>query len=77
MPIEIRELIIKATVAVDWENQSVTTVKEKKDCPKLPTNKEIDNYVMKYFRKNGSQKIVFDRAALSAFLIKWKDSVEF
>jgi Family of unknown function (DUF5908) len=75
MPVEIKELIIKATVAVDWENQTVSTVSEDEVCLKFPVNKEIVSYVKKYFKKNKTKKLLFDKSELSSFLIEWKDSL--
>jgi hypothetical protein len=75
MPIEIKELIIKATVAVDWENQTVSDVNNKDAFLRLPLNKEIVLYVRSYFRKNKIKKILFDETELSAFLVEWKDSL--
>jgi len=75
MPVEIRELVVKATVAVDWENQTVN-IKDDEDCLKLPADKEIVSYVKKYFKKNNAKKLSFTRSALSDFLITWKGSLK-
>jgi len=75
MPVEIKELVIKATVTVDWEKQTITAEKKDEICIKLPVNKEIISYVKKYFRKNKTKKLVFNKSGLSAFLIEWKDSL--
>jgi hypothetical protein len=75
MPIEIKELVIRAAVAVDWENQTVTAINEDESCFKLPVNKEIVSYVKKYFKKKKTKKLLFNRPELSAFLIEWKDSL--
>jgi predicted house-cleaning NTP pyrophosphatase (Maf/HAM1 superfamily) len=75
MPLEIKELIIRATVAVDWENKTVSAINDKEVCFKVPPDKEIISYVEKYFRKNKTKKISFDKPELSAFLIEWKNSL--
>lgn len=75
MPVEIRELVIKATVAVDWNNQTVTTFNKDEVCIKLPLNKEVVAYVKKYFRKSKTKELLFDESRLSEFLIEWKKSL--
>ena len=75
MPVEIKELIIKATVAIDWNNQTLTTVNKDEGCIKLPGNKEVVTYVKKYFRKNKTKKLLFDVSRLAEFIIEWKESI--
>jgi uncharacterized ubiquitin-like protein YukD len=76
MPVEIKELIIKATVAIDWNNQTLTTVNKDEACIKLPNNKEVVIYVKKYFKINKTKKLLFDESRLSDFLIEWKESIK-
>ena len=75
MPLEIKELTVKATLAVDWDNQTVSVVNGDDACLKFPVNKEIVSYVKKYFKKKKTKKLLFNRSELSAFLIEWKDSI--
>ena len=49
MPVEIRELVIKAMVALDWENKTVNETEENIVCLRLPGDKAIAAYVNEYF----------------------------
>jgi hypothetical protein len=75
MPVEIRELTIKATLAVDWENQTVSENKEKIVCLILPTGQDIAAYVERYFKKHKAKTLPFDQSRLSAFLLEWQVSL--
>ena len=45
MPVEIKELVIKATVALDWENKTITDTGDDIVCLRLPDEKKIALYV--------------------------------
>ena len=75
MPVEIRELVIKAVVALDWDNKTVTETKENIVCLRLPADKDIAAYVNEYFREHNSKTLLFDQSKLSAFLIEWQASL--
>ena len=75
MPVEIRELIIKASIALDWDNQTVKENKETIVCLRLPGKEDIATYVEGYFRQNNTKALMFDQSTLSAFLIEWQASL--
>ena len=75
MPVEIRELVIKALVALDWENKTVTETEENIVCLKLPGEKQIAIYVEEYFRQRRAKTLMFDQSQLSAFLLEWQASL--
>ena len=75
MPVEIRELIIKATIALDWDNQTVKENKENIVCLMLPGREDIATYVEGYFRQHNTKTLEFDQSKLSAFLIEWQASL--
>ena len=72
MPIEIRELVIRATVALDWANQTANQTEGDIVCLKLPDDKKIAAYVKEYFRQQKAKAISFDQAKLTAFLVEWQ-----
>ncbi|MEO8763411.1 MAG: DUF5908 family protein [Ginsengibacter sp.] len=74
MPVEIKELIIKATIAIDWENQTVEENQESTVYMKLPGKEEIKKYVKGYFRQQNSRILEFDQSKLADFLVKWQAS---
>jgi hypothetical protein len=75
MPVEIRELVIKALVALDWENKTATGTEENIICLKLPGDKQIANYVKQYFRQQKAKTLLFDQSKLAAFLLEWQASL--
>lgn len=75
MPVEIRELVIKALVALDWENKTVTETGENIVCLKLPGDKHIGAYVQGYFEQHKAKVLSFDQSKLSAFLSEWQASL--
>ena len=75
MPVEIRELIIKATVAIDWDNQTVQENNDNIVCLKLPGKKEIKKYARGYFKQQNSKTLEFDQSKLSDFLVEWQASL--
>ena len=75
MPVEIKELTIKATIAIDWDNQTVKEDKENIVCLRLPNKEDIKTYVNGYFRQHSTKTLVFDQSKLSAFLVKWQASL--
>ena len=75
MPVEIKELIIKATIAVDWDNQTIKENKENIVCLVLPGREDIETYVEGYFRQHNTKSLRFDQSKLSAFLIEWQTSL--
>ncbi|MBC7886327.1 MAG: hypothetical protein H7Z13_00450 [Ferruginibacter sp.] len=75
MPVEIRELTIKAMVALDWENKTVKETDENIVCLKLPGDKHIAAYVKEYFRQTRSKTVMFDQSKLAAFLSEWQASL--
>ncbi|MEP6926057.1 MAG: DUF5908 family protein [Ginsengibacter sp.] len=75
MPVEIRELIIKATIALDWENQTVQENQENIVCLRLPGKESIATYVEEYFRQHEAKELKFDQSTLTAFLVEWQDSL--
>jgi hypothetical protein len=75
MPIEIRELVIKATVALDWENKTVTEMEENIVCLRLPGDKYIAAYVKQYFKQQRLKALSFDQLKLTAFLVEWQASL--
>ena len=75
MPIEIRELVIKATVALDWDNKTVNETQENIVCLRLPSEEQISRYVRDYFMKNESKTLVFDERKLLGFMAEWQSSL--
>lgn len=75
MPVEIREITIKAMVAFDWENKTVKEIEENIVCLKLPGNKVISAYVKEYFKQHKAKTKLFDQSKLSAFLLEWQASL--
>lgn len=75
MPVEIRELVIKAMVALDWENKTVNETEENIVCLRLPGDKAIAAYVNEYFMLHKAKTLLFDQSKLSAFLIEWQASL--
>ena len=75
MPVEIRELTIKATLALDCDNQTIKENDENIVCLRLPDNEKISKYVEQYFKQNKSRSIEFDQSKLSAFLAEWQASL--
>jgi len=75
MPVEIRELVIKAVVALDWENKTVNETEENIVCLKLPGDKAIAAYVQEYLSQHKAKALWFDQSKLSAFLMEWQDSL--
>ncbi|MEP7143121.1 MAG: DUF5908 family protein [Ferruginibacter sp.] len=75
MPVEIRELVIKAQVALDWENKTATGAEENIVCLRLPGDKDIATYVKEYFRQHKAKTLLFDQSKLSAFLVEWQGSL--
>ncbi len=71
MPVEIRELVIKATIGVDWENKTINDSSAKSGCPQLPTPEEIAAFVNEYFRDRNAKSLTFDQRQLSTFLREW------
>ncbi len=71
MPVEIRELVIKAVVAVDWENKTIDESKENIVCAK----EDVAGYVNEYFRKNNSRTLLFDQSKLCDFILEWQASL--
>ena len=75
MPVEIREVIIKATLALDRENQTVSENKENIVCLILPTGEDMVAYVKRYFKKHKAKTLSFDQSKLSTFLLEWQASL--
>ena len=75
MPVEIRELVIKAVVALDWDKKTAEETKENIVCLRLPANEDISEYVREYFREHNSKTLLFDQSKLCAFLIEWQSSL--
>ena len=75
MPVEIRELIIKATVALDWENKTVQETNENIVCIKWPGEKAITVYVEDYFNQQKERELMFDESKLREFLLDWQASL--
>ena len=75
MPIEIRELVIKAMVALDWDNKTVNETQENIVCLRLPSEEQISRYVRDYFMKNESKTLEFDERKLLAFMVEWQSSL--
>ncbi len=75
MPVEIRELVIKATVALDWENKTVQETNENIVCIKWPGEKAIAVYVEAYFNQYKEKELMFDQSRLRAFLLEWQASL--
>ena len=75
MPVEIRELVIKALVALDWDHKTVEETKENIVCLRLPAEDDIAAYVREYFRKHNYKTLEFDQSKLSAFLVEWQASL--
>ena len=75
MPVEIKELVIKALVAFDCENKTVTATNENIVCLTLPDNKQIAGYVGALFNQHKAKTISFDQSKLTAFLIEWQASL--
>jgi hypothetical protein len=75
MPVEIRELVIKATVALDWENKTVTEGEENIVCLRLRDEKAIAMYVKQYFEQQRAKTLSFDQSKLAAFLVEWQASL--
>ncbi len=75
MPVEIRELIIKATVAIDWENKTATETGDNIVCLRLPNAKTIASYVERYFIQQRKETLSFDQASLAAFMAQWQASL--
>jgi hypothetical protein len=75
MPVEIKELVIKATVAIDWENKTVTETGDDIVCLRLPNQKVITNYVSQYFNQERAKTLSFDQATLAVFLAEWQTSL--
>lgn len=75
MPVEIRELVIKAMVALDWENKTVTEAEQDIVCLRLPDEKAIANYVKQYFEQQKAKTLSFDQSKLSIFLAEWQTSL--
>ena len=75
MPVEIRELVIKATIALDWENKTVKETEENIVCLKLRDDKDIATYVKEYFNQHKAKTLSFDQSELSAFLLEWQASL--
>ena len=75
MPVEIRELVIRATVGLDWENKTVTEKEENIVCLRLRNEKTISSYVKKYFKKQKVKTLLFDQSKLAAFLLEWQGSL--
>ncbi|MEJ7671618.1 MAG: hypothetical protein WKF59_02630 [Chitinophagaceae bacterium] len=72
MPVEIRELVIKAIVALDWDSKILEQTKENIVCLRLPSNEVIDAYVKEYFRESKNKTLVFDQSKLSSFTVQWR-----
>ena len=70
MPVEIKELVIKALVAFDCENKTVTAATENIVCLRFPDNKEIAAYVSTYFNQHKAKTMLFDQSKLAAFLVE-------
>ena len=75
MPVEVKELVIKALVVFDCENKTVTQAGENIVCLKWPDEKHITNYVSKYFKQRKAGELSFDQPALAAFLLEWQASL--
>ena len=75
MPVEIKELVIKATVALDWENKTITDTGDDIVCLRLPDEKKIALYVREYFSQYKAATLTFDESKLSAFLMEWQASL--
>ena len=75
MPVEIKELVVKALVALDCENKTVTPASDNIVCPTLPDNKEIEVYVSAFFNQQKAKTISFDQSKLIAFLVAWQASL--
>lgn len=75
MPVEIKELVIKATVAFDWENKTITDTGEDIVCLQLPAEKKIALYVHEYFNQHKAVSLTFDAGKLTAFLMEWQASL--
>ena len=75
MPVEIKELIIRATIALDWDNQTIKENKENIVCLILPAREDIERHVEEYFRQHNTKSLRFDQSKLSAFLIEWQASL--
>jgi Family of unknown function (DUF5908) len=75
MPIEIKELVIKATIALDCENKTATQVPENIICLRLPNEKGIKTYVNEYFNRHKAKTLMFDQQQLAAFIIEWQASL--
>jgi hypothetical protein len=74
MPIEIKELVIKATIALDCENKIATQVPENIICLCLPNEKSIETYVNNYFIRHKAKTLMFDQVQLAAFIMEWQAS---
>jgi hypothetical protein len=72
MPVEIKELVIKATVALDWENKTITDTGDDIVCLRLPSEKKIALYVHEFFSQHKAETLTFDESKLSAFLVEWQ-----
>lgn len=75
MPVEIKELVIKALVAFDCENKTITPVAENIVCLTLPDNKQIAVYVSAFFNQHKAKTMSFDQLKLTAFLLEWQASL--
>ncbi|GEM_PF-3964913 len=75
MPVEIRELIIKASVALDWENKTATETDQNIVCLRLRNEKEMASYVKDYFTQNKARTLSFNQSELAAFLLEWQSSL--
>ncbi|MEO6733105.1 MAG: hypothetical protein ABIN01_17910 [Ferruginibacter sp.] len=72
MPIEIREVVIKATIALDWENKTVNETNQNIVCLRLPDADSMSAYVKTYFEQRKAKTISFDQSTLSTFLLEWQ-----
>ncbi len=72
MPVEIKELVIRATVALDWENKTIAQTEENIVCLRLPQPKAIEAYVYEYFQQQKAKTLIFDQSKLSLFLLEWQ-----
>jgi Family of unknown function (DUF5908) len=75
MPIEIKELVIKATIALDCENKTATQMSENIICLRLHNEKGIETFVNEYFSRHKAKTLMFDQQKLAAFIMEWQASL--